>query len=112
MGEIDDSSKIKGHLFPIFKEIIHLWHEKTEESEFVRMVHDICGSPFIEISVASSMKKSSIERARACSKMKIRASSMFDHQKLASDGHFSGSSMLGCNTIATYPIIMCYHEPS
>ena len=48
--------------------------------------------------IASSMKKSSIERARACSKMKIRASSMLDHQKLASDGHFSGSSMLGCNT--------------
>ena len=48
--------------------------------------------------IASSMKTSSIERARAFSKMKIRASSMLNHQKLASDGHFSGSSMLGCNT--------------
>ena len=37
--------------------------------------------------IASSMKKSSIERARACSKMKIRASGMLNHQKLASDGH-------------------------
>ena len=35
--------------------------------------------------------------------MKIRASSILEHKKLASDGHFSGSSMLWCN--ATYDSI-------
>ena len=47
--EIDETSKFKGQLLPIFKEIKHLWHYETEESEFVGTVQNICGSPFIEM---------------------------------------------------------------
>ena len=47
--EIDETSKFKGQLLPIFNEIWHIWHYELKESEFVGMVHDICGSPFIEM---------------------------------------------------------------
>ena len=47
--EIDETSKFKGQLLPIFNEIKHIWHYELKESEFVGMVQKICGSPFIEM---------------------------------------------------------------
>ena len=74
-------------------------------------MHYFCQNlPIFKGSFASSIKKSSIERARACSKMKIRALSMLEHQKLTSDGHFSGSSMLGCNTSHHFPPNNCHTD--
>ena len=47
--EIDETSKFKGQLLPIFNEIKHIWHYELKKSEFVGMVQKICGSPFIEM---------------------------------------------------------------
>ena len=49
MEEIYDSQKINVKLLPIFKEIKYLWHENSQEAEFVRAVSNCCEGSSIEM---------------------------------------------------------------
>ena len=67
-----------------------LEHEKILHDRAFAWVFDWKCTIFAKICLFS---KARLHRA-----LKDRASSMLEHQKLTSDGHFSGLSMLGCNT--------------